>query len=154
MIPPSSRREARWQWKVGRWLMIVAALVYGPLPSAIDIFDPYHLTSPEWNGHARLHLLWLISICGYTGLTAAWLAFKATPERPEPLRTATLLGALIVGGFYTAGLFGGLVDASYGPPSHYFFGGRVGGPLIHFTIAGLLLGSGILLTRRGLRDAH
>ena len=141
----------RWQWKLGRWLMIVAALVYGPLPSLIDLFDPYHLTNPEWNGHARLHLLWLIAICASAGLCAAYLAWRASPERPETLEKATLLGLIIVGSFFCAGIFGPLVGANYGPPEHYFFGGRVGGPLIHFTLAGLFLGSGILLTRAGVR---
>ena len=131
--------------------MIIAAQVYGPLPSLIDTFDPGHLTNPTWDGHARLHLLWLISITGYTGLAAAYLAWKATPARPEPLGTATLLGVLIVGGFYTAGLFGGLVDANYGPPSSYLFGGRVGVPVVHFLIAGALLAAGVTLTRTGIR---
>lgn len=147
---PAAQRTS-WQWRVGRWLMIFAALVYGPLPSLIDTFDPGHLTNPTWDGHARLHLLWLIGICGYSGLTAAFLAWKATPARPEPLATATLLGVIIVGSFYTAGLFGGLVGANYGAPSSYVFGGRVGFPLIHFGFAGLLLTAGVLLTRRGIR---
>lgn len=147
--PPA--RGTSWQWRVGRWLMVLAALVYGPVPSLIDTMDPGHLTNPNWDGHARLHLLWLIAICGYSGLMAAALAWKATLANPEPLQRATLIGVIIVGGFYTAGLFGGLVDANYGPPSSYVFGGRVGFPLIHFGIAGLLLTAGFLLTRRGIR---
>ncbi len=58
-------------WSIGRVLVILAALLYGPLPSLIDLFTPQHLTNSDWIGHARFHLLWQIFLTGYIGLRAA-----------------------------------------------------------------------------------
>lgn len=49
-------------WKVGKALALLAAFTYGPLPTLIDTFDPAHLRNPTWPPHARLHLMWLISV--------------------------------------------------------------------------------------------
>lgn len=130
--------------------MILAALAYGPLPSAIDTFDRFHLTHPSWSDHARLHLLWLIFACSYLGLTAAYLAWRATPRSLEPLHQSARLGGLLLGAFFSAGIVKDAVGASFGPPEHFVRGFPI--PVLHFGAAAATLGVGYALCLRAARS--
>ena len=145
MSTPATRMD----WRIGRLLMILSPLIYGPLAALIDTFDPFHLTNAEWNGHARFHLLWLICTCCYLGFTAAYLAWRATPHTFHYLRISAGICVLLIGAFYTAGALKDLVGGSFGPKEHFL--GPVPIPLLHFSISTLMMTTGYLLCRRAVR---
>ena len=138
--------QAQLRWRAGRGLVILAAVLYGPLPSLIDLFTPQHLMNPDWLGHARFHLLWQIFLTGYIGLRAIWLAWQATPARFQLLQRAANLGAILLGAFYTAGALAGPTGAVFGEPDEVLFG--IPFPVVHLSTAALLLLAGYTLCRQ------
>lgn len=140
---------SRLDWRIGRLLMIIAPLTYGPLASLIDTLDPFHLTNAEWNGHARFHLLWLICACSYFGFAATYLAWRATPQRFYDLRASAGICVLLMGAFFTAGALKNLVGGSFGPQEHFL--GPVPIPLLHFSTSTAMMASGYFLCRRAVR---
>ena len=100
-------------WVTGKALCILAAVTYGLLTAAIDVFDPHHLTNPTWPGHARFHLLWLISAGAIGAATSIYFFWTATPRTFERVRTGAMLGAMHLGGFFSAVLFKPLAGAEF-----------------------------------------
>lgn len=143
-MPASSSTLA---WRVGRSLLLLAALVYGVLPGIIDLFTPQHLGDPNWIGHPRFHLIWQIFLVLYLGGRGLWFAWHATsPERYDLARRSAAQGAVVLAAFFTAGALAVPMGAAYGAPDDVILG--IPFPVVHFTIAGIILLSGFLLCRR------
>lgn len=110
------------RWAVGRAICIFAAFTYGLLTAAIDVIDPYHLLNPQWPGHARFHLLWLICGGALGALTSIYLFWTATPKNPVRLQMGALLGAVHLGGFFLAALLKGAAGAEFDADGRLLFG--------------------------------
>ena len=100
-------------WTVGKGLCIFAAFTYGLLTALIDVIDPNHLRNPAWPGHAKLHLLWLISGGAIGACVSIYLFATATPATRWRIRTGALIGAIHIGGFFAAALLKPLAGAEY-----------------------------------------
>jgi hypothetical protein len=134
----------------GRALCIVSAVTYGVLPAIIDTLDPHHLRNPEWPGHARLHLLWLISAGLYLSLFSIYLFWTATPRTFERMRTGATIGALHIAGFFTAGLLKGAAGAAFDADDRVILG-FIPPAILHFSTSALLLFAGFSLCRSAVR---
>ncbi|MFT3767294.1 MAG: hypothetical protein QM820_17485 [Minicystis sp.] len=139
--PPSFTR-----FRVGRALCITSTVTYGLLTALIDVLDPHHLRNPEWPGHARFHLLWLISAGVLGALASIYLFWTATPRSPERIRTGALLGMIHIGGFFTAALFKSVSGAEFDADGRVLFG-FIPPAALHLSTSAALLAAGVSLCR-------
>jgi hypothetical protein len=80
-------------------LTIVALEFFGPI---IRDYSPSHALNPDWVGHARVHLVWMLGFFFLSGLVNLWLIWIRKPARKENLRIAALWQATNLGGFWIA----------------------------------------------------
>lgn len=142
-------REAPPRFRLGKAICITSTFTYGLLTAAIDIIDPHHLRNPDWPGHARFHLLWLISAGAIGALASIYLFWTATPRSLDRIRVGALLGAVHVGGFFTAAMFKGVSGAEFDADGRVLFGFLPPAALHLATSAALLAaGARLCLTRK------
>ena len=132
------------RWRVGRALCVVAPITYGLLTGAIDVLDPHHLGNPDWPGHARFHLLWLICGGAIGALMSIYLFLTATPQRPERIRSGAMLGAVHLGGFFVAALFKNAAGAAFDADNRVLFG-FLPPAVLHLSTSATLLIVGVRL---------
>ncbi|MEL6342458.1 MAG: hypothetical protein AAFV53_04955 [Myxococcota bacterium] len=134
-------------WRLGRGLVLLAALIYGVLPGIIDFFTPQHLGDPNWVGHQRFHLIWQIFLILYLGVASLWYAWRAdSPKRFDLIQRSASYGLIVLIAFFTSGALAIPMGAAFGEPDEVLLG--VPFPVIHFSIASLVLLAGYLLCRR------
>jgi hypothetical protein len=81
-------------------LLTVATLGYSAVPAKFDS-DETHIKNPDWDPHARFHVVWQVSSYVYVALIALYLIW-ATGDTTRNLWLAALLAAASYGGFWTA----------------------------------------------------
>lgn len=140
----SASPPSRTTWVVGKALCILSAFTYGLLTAAIDIVDPHHLQNPDWPGHARFHLLWLISDGALGALASIYLFWTATPRSLWRIRTGALLGALHIGGFFVAAAFKSAAGAEFDADGRILFG-FLPPAMLHLGTSAALLFAGVNL---------
>lgn len=134
------------RWRLGRGLVLLAALTYGVLPALIDLFTPQHLGNPAWVGHPRFHLIWQIFLIFYLGLASLWSAWRAKTPADFPLiQRAAGYGLIVLAAFFTAGGLAIPLGGAFGEPDEVLWG--VPFPIVHFSTAGLILLAGYLICR-------
>ncbi len=131
-------------WAVGKGLCIFAAFTYGLLTALIDVIDPNHLRNPAWPGHAKLHLLWLISGGAIGACVSIYLFATATPATRWRIRTGALIGAIHIGGFFAAALLKPLAGAEYDADGRVLLG-FIPPAALHLSISASLLAAGVFL---------
>lgn len=135
-------------WRLGRGLVLLAALIYGVLPGIIDFFTPQHLGDPDWTGHRRFHLIWQICLVLVLGLRGLWFAWRAhTPDHLDLIHRSAAQGAVVLVAFFASGALAIPLGAAYGEPDEVIFG-VVPYPIAHFSSAALILLAGTVLCRR------
>ncbi|MDE2446979.1 MAG: hypothetical protein KGO94_12450 [Alphaproteobacteria bacterium] len=80
--------------------LTIATLGYSAIPYAFD-FDKTHVKNPDWDAHARFHVVWQVSSYIYMAALALYLIWTAGTDT-WPLWLAFILGAAGYGGFWTA----------------------------------------------------
>ena len=80
-------------------LTIVAMEFFGPL---FRDFSPSHALNPDWVGHARLHLVWLLGFMGLSGLVNLYLIWAPSPLAMRNLWFAVIWEACNLGGFWVS----------------------------------------------------
>lgn len=143
----SERSPSSTTWAAGKALCIFSAFTYGILTALIDIFDPHHLRNPDWPGHARFHLLWLISAGAIGAITSIYLFWTATPRSLERIRTGALVGAMHLGGFFSAAIFKIPAGAEYDADGRVLFG-FLPPAALHLTLSATLLCAGVYLCHK------
>ena len=106
----------------------------GIAPLLADL-NASHSVNPDWPPHARLHLVWLITTNALIIGFALWTLWRGPAVDWARFRLAALLSALVLAGFFVAGLtqpfYGGsLADAGGVRP---LLGGAVDANLAGFT---------------------
>jgi len=103
-------------------LTLTALEFFGPI--ARDI-NATHALNPDWVGHARLHLIWLLAFMGLSGVVNLWLIWFRRPFDLRNLWLSVAWQACNLGGFWVAVV---LAPA---------YGGAVTMPDTHVKILGL-----------------
>lgn len=92
-------------------LILLPTVVYGIVPWFAD-WNHTHLFHPDWPGHARFHMMWLLCVNSSVAIYALYLFSQN--RRTE---TATV-GLLVFGAFWLAtlsqGLYGGALGDTQG----------------------------------------
>jgi hypothetical protein len=127
-------------------LTLTAFEFFGPIVRDINAT---HALNPEWVGHARLHLIWLLAFMGLSGVVNLYLIWFRRPFDVRDLWLSVAWQACNLGGFWVsvvlAPAYGGAVTI---PDTHvYIFGFDEN--VVVFTILSVLL----LAATRALRRA-
>lgn len=76
-------------------------------------FSTSHVFNPDWVGHARVHMMWLLGFFLFSGLANLWLVWGVQPQRLVHLQLCALWLAANLLGFWiaiaTAGIYDGLI---------------------------------------------
>lgn len=82
-------------------LLTVCALeFFGPI---VRDYGPSHAFNPDWDGHARVHLVWLLGFMGLSGLANLYLIWvRKIGERIDNLRLSAAWQTCNLGGFWVA----------------------------------------------------
>lgn len=126
-------------------LTITAFEFFGPI--ARD-FNASHAWNPDWDPHARFHLVWQLATMGTSGIVNLWLIWFRSPRTVANLWLSVLWQATTIGGFWISVLlvpvYGGKVTM---PNIHmYFFG--IDENIIAFTVFGsILIAATVVLLR-------
>lgn len=92
-MTPQTRRLA-----IRLALTLTALEFFGP---ALRDTDASHILNPDWVGHARVHLAWLLGFMGLSGLANLYLIWFRRPVL-ESLRLSALWQSCNLGGFWLA----------------------------------------------------
>ena len=80
-------------------LSFTALEFFGPI--ARD-FHPSHALNPDWVGHARVHLVWLLGFMGLSGLANLYLIWLRRPFEVRNLWLSAAWQSCNLGGFWIA----------------------------------------------------
>ncbi len=80
-------------------LTLTALEFFGPL---LRDFNPSHAFNPDWVGHARVHLVWLLGFMFLSGLANLYLVWFRRPFDVRNLWLSVLWQASNLGGFWIA----------------------------------------------------
>jgi hypothetical protein len=91
-------------------LTITAFEFFGPV---VRDFNASHAMNPDWVGHARLHLVWLLGFMLFSGVANLHLIWRRRPFDVRNLWLSTAWQCCNLGGFWAAYLlvpvYGGVV---------------------------------------------
>lgn len=91
-------------------LTVTALEFFGPI---VRDFHPSHALNPDWVGHARVHLVWLLGFMGLSGLANLYLIWFRRPFDVRDLQLSAAWQSCNLGGFWIAYLlipvYGGLI---------------------------------------------
>jgi hypothetical protein len=94
-------------------LTVTVLEFFGPL---VRDFSPSHALNPDWVGHARVHLVWLLGFMALSGLVNVYVIwFQAGPLRPRLLLSAVWQSCNL-GGFWFAYLLVPVYDGAMTVP--------------------------------------
>ena len=65
-------------------------------------FHPSHALNPDWVGHARVHLVWLLGFMGLSGLANLYLIWLRRPFDVRNLWLSATWQSCNLGGFWIA----------------------------------------------------
>lgn len=103
-------------------LTITALEFFGPL---VRDYHPSHAFNPDWVGHARVHLVWLLGFMGLSGVMNVYLIWFRRPFELRNLWLSAAWQCCNLGGFWIAYLLEG----------HYH--GAMTVPGVHVQILGI-----------------
>lgn len=72
---------------------------FGPV---LRDYHPSHALNPEWVGHARVHLVWLLGFMGLSGIVNVYLIWFARPFALRNLWLSAVWQSCNLGGFWIA----------------------------------------------------
>lgn len=102
-------------------LTVTALEFFGPI---VRDFHPSHALNPDWVGHARVHLVWLLGFMGLSGLANLYLVWLRRPFELRNLWLSAAWQSCNLGGFWIAYLLTPI------------YGGEITVPGIHTHILG------------------
>lgn len=103
-------------------LTITALEFFGPV---LRDYHPSHAFNPDWVGHARVHLVWLLGFMGLSGVANVYLIWFRRPFALANLWLSAAWQCCNLGGFWIA----------YALTDHYH--GAITVPGIHTQIFGV-----------------
>jgi hypothetical protein len=98
-------------------LTLTAFEFFGPV---LRDFHPSHALNPDWVGHARVHLVWLLGFMGFSGIANLYLIWLRRPFDLRDLWLSAAWQGCNLGGFWVAYLLTPIYDGLITVPGiHY-----------------------------------
>ena len=92
--------ERRSAARTARILLTVTSLeFFGPI---LRDYSPSHAFNPTWDGHARVHLVWLLGFMCFSGFANLYLVWVRRPREVRTLWLSVLWQGCNLGGFWVA----------------------------------------------------
>ena len=92
--------ERRSAARTARILLTVTSLeFFGPI---LRDYSPSHAFNPTWDGHARVHLVWLLGFMCFSGFANLYLIWVRRPREVRTLWLSVLWQGCNLGGFWVA----------------------------------------------------
>ena len=133
-------------------LTIVAFEFFGPI---VRDYGPSHAFNPDWVGHARLHLVWLLGFMFFSGLANLWLVWLRRPFDVRNLWLSVLWQSCNLGGFWVscalAGAYGGAITM---PDTHVHVFGWDENVFVFTILTAMMIAASALLARVGSHAAR
>jgi hypothetical protein len=133
-------------------LTLTALEFFGPILRDINAT---HALNPDWVGHARLHLIWLLAFMGLSGVVNLWLIWFRRPFELRNLWLSVAWQACNLGGFWVAVVlapaYGGAVTM---PDTHVHILGLDENVVAFTILSALLLAAAATLSRIGTAGAR
>ena len=134
-----------------RLLLTVGTGMYCFVPLVVDLTET-HVFHPDWPGHARFHMVWLLGLLLGVGLAALYFTWRRSDDgsvdEPASIRLGGVLGLISLSAFFasaaTAGLYGGTLSDAGGASGLDGLNANV----LAFSVALALLTAGLLLAPR------
>lgn len=103
--------------KLTKILIGIPTLWYGLVPPIID-FSTSHVLNPNWIGHARFHMVWLLILKMFLSFFCLVLIIKKIPNEIVGLRIAGLISLSVYISFFIStismNLYGGTLSDDNG----------------------------------------
>ena len=132
-------------------LTLTALEFFGPIVRDINAT---HALNPDWVGHARLHLIWLLAFMGLSGVVNLWLIWFRRPFDVRSLWLSVAWQACNLGGFWVsvvlAPAYGGAITM---PDTHVHVLGLDENVVAFTVLSALLLASAAALRRAAVPAA-
>lgn len=80
-------------------LTLTALEFFGPI---VRDFHPSHALNPDWVGHARVHLVWLLGFMFFSGIANLYLIWLRRPFELRNLWLSAAWQSCNLGGFWVA----------------------------------------------------
>ncbi len=80
-------------------LTITSLEFFGPV---VRDFSPSHALNPDWVGHARVHLVWLLGFMALSGIANLYLIWFRRPFEARNLWLSAAWQSCNLGGFWVA----------------------------------------------------
>lgn len=100
-------------WLVRIGLTLAALEFFGP---ALRDFHPSHAFNPDWVGHARVHLVWLLGFMLFSGAVNIYLIWFRRPFDVRDLWLSATWQACNLGGFWVAYLLAPIYEGAITVP--------------------------------------
>ncbi len=141
--------KMRRKYQIAKWLILIPTIMYGVFPVFADL-GPTHVFHPDWPGHARMHVVWLITLSSILAIFALYLNWTSSIIDQNRLLISGVIGLCVTGSFWIAGLTSGLYGGLYSDPNAQ--PSALGFPpnLIVFALEFASLSAGLFLTIRNL----
>ena len=131
-------------------LTVTALEFFGPI--ARD-FHPSHALNPEWVGHARVHLVWLLGFMGLSGVANLYLVWFRRPFELRNLWLSAGWQSCNLGGFWIAYLLTPIYDGAITVPGiHIDIFGIDENVFVFAMLSGVMLATVALLAFGLVRD--
>jgi hypothetical protein len=93
-------RDRRGAVRTAKILLTVSSFeFFGPVGRD---FSASHAFNPDWTGHARVHLVWLLGFMFFSGLANLYLIWLRRPREVRNLWLSVAWQACNLGGFWVA----------------------------------------------------
>lgn len=135
-------------------LTITALEFFGPI---LRDFSPSHALNPDWVGHARVHLVWLLGFMFFSGLANLYLIWFRRPFDARNLSLSAAWQCCNLGGFWVAYFLLPVYDGQITVPGiHMAIFGFDENVFVFTVLSGVMLAALVLLRKaagRGGTDA-
>jgi len=128
-------------------VLTIAVLQYGLIPPIVDLTES-HVFHSNWPGHARFHMVWLLCIGSTLAAYVLTLIWAPAANRTIHLKHASVLGCIVLAGFFAATLTLSSYGGTLSDPLHQILILGIDGNLVSFSVAGLLQCLGAFLIWR------
>jgi len=134
-----------------RVLLTICTLeFFGPM---LRDFGDSHAFHPDWVGHARVHLVWLLGFMGFSGVANLYLIWWRRPRDVRDLHLSAAWQACNMGGFWVAYVLAPVYHGEITVPGIHTHVLGFDENVFVFSVLSVVLAGAILLLRSGGRVA-
>lgn len=118
-------------------LLTLTAIQLGFIPAVVDLTES-HVFHHDWPPHAKFHMVWLVTLGLSLSTYVLVLIWKPSYQNLKNMKHASLLGSLVLLGFFTATLTQNIYGGALADPVHQKLVFGTDANLVSFSIACIL----------------